>query len=385
MATDWGTCHLCGQRKVLTYEHIPAQAAYNSEPATMYGLEHWLARGANDEMSGGDLQERGAGANTLCTRCNSTVTGSRYVPELKKWAQAGASIVSSVFKDRDAPGNAIEFNLKDVYPALFLKQIVAMFASINTPTFMDSHPALREFALNLEAVSLPEQYRFYLAFTHPRSTIARFAGLSAKLTAGVWGATWVTDIVWPPFGYILTIDEPGPFLPIGDISDFAKFRHNQRVSLKCQLPVLEFKQPYPGEFLDPMNRIETESELPTSASVRLPLTIKLASGEERLGGELAHPLALAQWRGEQLRGTIREMLRLLGTRKDTPYTCRIDWEGTKVQLRVESEQGIATLTGEGIPANAVAEFIGHNEIPAQGTCGYSFVPPADAGGPKPPS
>lgn len=82
---------------------------------------------------------------------------------------------------------------KEVYPALFLKQVIAMLASINSAKLLEDHPALRNFVLDRNAVGLPPRYRFYLAFTHPKSSLARYAGLSAHIPEGQWCATWVTD------------------------------------------------------------------------------------------------------------------------------------------------------------------------------------------------
>jgi hypothetical protein len=70
-----------------------------------------------------------------------------------------------------------------VRPAFFLKQLVAMLASVNQPTLLDDHPELRRFVLEREATGLPSRYQFYLGLTHPKSTVFRFAGLSPGATS----------------------------------------------------------------------------------------------------------------------------------------------------------------------------------------------------------
>lgn len=105
-------------------------------------------------MSGGELKDRGAGVHTLCADCNS-LTGGQYVPELKEWTGRGMSIVLQATKEGQPPGNAVECTLKKVRPALFLKQLVAMLASVNQPTLLDDHPELRRFVLEREAMGLP--------------------------------------------------------------------------------------------------------------------------------------------------------------------------------------------------------------------------------------
>lgn len=160
MALPQGSCRVCGNQKVLTYEHVPASSSYNNEPVEMFGLEHWLKRAPSGEMSGGELKDRGAGVHTLCADCNS-LTGGQYVPERKEWTGRGMSIVLQATKEDQPPGNAVECTLKRVRPVPFLKQLVAMLASVNQPTLPDDHPELRRFVLEREATGLSSRYQFY--------------------------------------------------------------------------------------------------------------------------------------------------------------------------------------------------------------------------------
>jgi hypothetical protein len=43
-----GRCHLCGEEKGLTYEHVPAKSTFNAKPVEMFGLESWLGRTPDD-------------------------------------------------------------------------------------------------------------------------------------------------------------------------------------------------------------------------------------------------------------------------------------------------------------------------------------------------
>jgi len=254
MALPQGPCHLCGKQKVLTYEHVPASSSYNNEPVEMFGFEHWLKRAPSGELSGGELKDRGAGVHTLCADCNS-LTGGQYVPELKEWTGRGMSIVVQAMKEGPPPGNAVECADKRVRPALFVKQLVAMLASVNQPTLLDDHPELRRFVLEREATGLPSRYQFYLGLTHPKSTVFRFAGLSPLVRDGLWCVTWVTDLVWAPFVYAMTIDEPAPLFAIGNIGAFADRKHNQVEDMILQLPLLVGEQPYQVSFRIRSNRL----------------------------------------------------------------------------------------------------------------------------------
>lgn len=371
MGLPQGPCHLCGHQKVLTYEHLPASSSYNTAPVEMFGFEHWLRQGPG-EMTGGEPKERGAGVHTLCAGCNS-LTGGQYVPELKEWTHRGMAVVAQVTKDGQPAGNAVECIFRKVRPALFLKQLVTMLASVNTPTLLDHHPELRRYVLEREATGLPSRYQFYLALTHPSSSVFRFAGLSPLIRDGIWCVTWVTDLVWPPFAYLMTIDEPAPRFPIGNISAFADHKYNQVEDVTMQLPLLVGEQPYPGEFSDPTQPLDEPKRFPTRTSVRIPFEIQFASGEHR-EGELSHPTALADWTGGELREVIRELLRLLCVDKNHSYEFVVRWDRSSVLVEVRSGEGLVRLVDLLIPLTAVREFIGHDAaLPERGECRHPDV------------
>jgi hypothetical protein len=98
------------------------------------------------------------------------------------------SIVLQATKEGQPAGNAVECTLKKVRPALVLKQLVAMLASVNQPTLLDDHPELRRFVLEREATGLRSRYQFYLGLTHPKSTVFRWPD-SVRLFVTVFGAS----------------------------------------------------------------------------------------------------------------------------------------------------------------------------------------------------
>jgi len=367
MALPQGPCHLCGKQKVLTYEHVPARSSFNNEPVEMFGFEHWLKRAPSGEMGGGELRDRGAGVNTLCADCNS-LTGGQYVPELKVWTGRGMSIVLQATKEGQPAGNAVECVLKKVRPALFLKQAVAMLASVNQPALLDYHPELRRFVLDREATGLPPRYQFYLGLTHPSSTVFRFAGLSPLVRDGIWCVTWVTDLVWAPFAYVMTIDEPAALFPIGNISAFANRKYDQVEDAILQLPLLVGEQPYPGEFSDPLKLPADQTRFPTQTSARLPFELEFSAGERR-EGEISHAVPIVSWKGPELHEVIHGLLRLLCVEKGQPFEFLIRWDGLQVLLEVRSDKGLARLAPVAIPLAAVRDYIGHGDVmPDRGEC-----------------
>jgi hypothetical protein len=152
-----GRCHLCGEEKGLTYEHVPARSTFNQEPVEMFGLESWLSRAPDGEMSGGELKERGAGAYTLCYRCNTEITGDHYVAELKRWTAAGMRVAQELA--RGAVGNAVDLKLSRAYPARLIKQIVAMLASVNSGDLNRATWPLRGVVIGFDVASAPRALR----------------------------------------------------------------------------------------------------------------------------------------------------------------------------------------------------------------------------------
>jgi hypothetical protein len=358
---------LCGFHKVLTFEHLPAESSFNSEPVEMFGLESWLNQASDGSMTGGERMERGAGAHTLCSSCNSGVTGGLYVAELKKWTHAGLLLLQTIYKNRDVEeGNAVKWTLPNAYPARFLKQLIAMLASVNASEFLDHHPDLREFVLNRDAVGLPPRYQFYLTLVHPKSSVARFAGASPRIAYGSWSPTWVTDLVWPPFAYIMTIDEPAPVLPLGNIISFANRKYNEREEITLQLQVVLGEQPYPGEFTDPLQRAEQPQPFPSASSFRLPVELLFANGQ-RFNLELAHPTRPEEWTGPELHEIVKGLLRIL-VGKDEMYGMVAIWGELGLAIQVRSARGIATTAPQPVSLGAIGVFTGNDDVPARGIC-----------------
>lgn len=81
----FGPCSLCKQERQLTFEHIPPQAAGNTDPVWAQNMDQWLSAGpayARKGQPGGRQQQRGAGGHLLCGECNSLL-GTTLVPNTR--------------------------------------------------------------------------------------------------------------------------------------------------------------------------------------------------------------------------------------------------------------------------------------------------------------
>ncbi len=372
-----GTCHLCGEQKLLTYEHLPAKSSFNRDSVDVFGFDSWIGRAADGSMTGGVTMPEGAGAHTLCYECNSPLTGNHYVGELKRWTAAAMSIAAKELS-HGADGNAIHLRMTGVYPSRILKQIVAMLASVNSASMLEHHKPLREFVLNPHSRALPSRYQFYVFMAHPKSTIARYAGLSIRLASGTWCGTLITDLVWPPFGYVMTIDEQQPWLSIGNVSSFADYDYDQAVDVDLRMPILITEEPYPGEFVDPVaGGAFSEPQrltLPTAESVRIPVQVRLADGYQMDGAELAHSVPFVDLTAGQLREVLEALLRVMCVRSGEEYEFNLKWiYGRGAVLTVES--GLRKGVTDWLPVRLsdLAEFVGHETVPNKGTTTHRDV------------
>ena len=99
----FGICHICGEHKKLSFEHVPPKAAFNDSPILRSSFER-IAMGENLDDLGGSVQQRGSGAHTLCEKCNSD-TGAWYAGADAKWAEQAMRLKAE--RNRPADGRGI--------------------------------------------------------------------------------------------------------------------------------------------------------------------------------------------------------------------------------------------------------------------------------------
>lgn len=234
-------CRICGMEGPLTFEHVPPRSAFNRDRAEVMGLDAWLRRDAGGPVERGKIMQRGSGFESLCEICNNRA-GRLYVPEFRKWTQMGMQVLHGPNGAAAAFADTVEesyvlIEADDVQPARFLKQVVTMFLAMSPPTFTPLHPDLASFAQDPEWIGLPERYQIYLAlYSGP---YARFVGGVATLrnigTEKPIENHFVLEIAYPPFAYVLSIDENTPALACGNLAAFADVSIHDRASVKVQL------------------------------------------------------------------------------------------------------------------------------------------------------
>ena len=243
-------CRVCGNAfDALTFEHLPPSSAYNNRRVMLYGLQHWLERGPDGSVSGGKYQQRGAGNHSLCKDCNS-LTGAWYVPEYAGWARRGLALLRQFpdgkTEDRDVNEKAVTIEFHSVYPLQFLKQVTSMLLSANPPEFGDGNLELRSFVRDKLRHGLSDTYQFYLVLY--RGPYARQSAISGQTDLRMGAQHFFSEIAFPPFSLLLSLDETEPLLPIGNISHFRDYEYNKKANVEMEVQVGFGHTPYPADF-----------------------------------------------------------------------------------------------------------------------------------------
>jgi hypothetical protein len=232
-----GDCHICGKFGKLSFEHVPPRAAFNNHPIVLQGIDEILKRGEQTKTKG-KIFQRGAGAYTLCERCNS-LTGHWYGKNYVDWVYQG---MEKLVIARKVPTLYYNFHL---LPLRVIKQIACMFFSVNSPQFRKAQPDLERFVLDKKCKYLPPHLRI---FTFYAVGGVRQAGITGRLSTDASAPTTTcSEIVFPPFGYTLVFDHT-PDKRLLDISWFGKFGYDDYRAIPLQIPVLSAISYLPGDY-----------------------------------------------------------------------------------------------------------------------------------------
>jgi hypothetical protein len=241
-----GKCHICGEEGPLTYEHVPPKAAFNSHKAFMtFGMDvigedrfPWDFT----EVKGVQHQ-RGFGFHTLCPRCNNN-TGSWYGPAFVDFIYKG---YLETYWRKVSTGDLVSIRLSDIYPLRVVKQLVAMFFSVNNPDLSTIHEDVRAFVLSRERRGIePARYGLYVYVL--RGEIRRYIGLAGILSTSTGRSRLLSELSAPPFGFVLEIDpkEKSQCCDLGFMAN--EFDYEQKRTIDLEIPVYESNTYFPADY-----------------------------------------------------------------------------------------------------------------------------------------
>lgn len=248
-----GRCHICGEYKRLTDEHIPPRSALNENPICIYSGEEALR---NDDQMPWDFKgkkgrpmQKGVKFRRLCLECNGQLTGSHYVPAYSDFVRQAFILLQKGVPIRPSGFGTFEFS--KIRPLRIVKQAVAMFLGINAPEIGDAQPELREFVMRKEQRGLsPTKYGLYMYIAGGQ--LSRYCGLSVRLRGfGTESRSIrsVSELTSFPLGFLLEIDPKEKEKQLTDILFFAnKFDFEEEADIRQDLPVKPVNTMFPLDY-----------------------------------------------------------------------------------------------------------------------------------------
>jgi len=107
------------------------------------------------------------------------------------------------------------------------------------------HAELVHFVLNKEARGLPPVYRFFVYYNMGQRM--RRVGISVQ-GSNPAGLITLSEIAYPPFGYVMTFKSPPPDARLCEITHFTRRDYDEDLSVPLRLLVLPVHLMYPGDY-----------------------------------------------------------------------------------------------------------------------------------------
>lgn len=236
---EFGTCRLCGDETMLSYEHVPPRVTFNKGTYVEKDFREFIGPGSRDwdeppDGRGKQIQG-GNGGKWLCRKCNSFL-GREYVSDYSTMVLALGK--GTLNEDHEIVLTGIR--LKRVF-----KQIIGMFCAVNPVG--PKWPAVVRFVRELDEPRLPECLRVFM-FTCYGPTFHLYPFQS--IVKGKTGSAAVSEITHPPVGFQLVDADRWESNPLMvEITAWQDFALDDAVeSISFSLPSLPVFSPMLNDF-----------------------------------------------------------------------------------------------------------------------------------------
>lgn len=236
-----GICRLCGLDTNLSFEHVPPRTTSNKNTKyTSVAFEDYIKiKNPLKEKPKGKIKQGGIGYNSFCKKCNSFL-GSNYVPAYKRWVEGGFEIL------KNTEFYHHKYQIKGVEPLKILKQIISMFLAINGEWYLEAYPELAEFVSNPEQQKLPEKYKVFTYLTRAEKVRYMHHVTKGSFSTGV--PINCTEIAFPPYGCVLTMDYDGEINFLNNITKFKEYDFDKKTDLTVTMFQLPTYMPFPLDY-----------------------------------------------------------------------------------------------------------------------------------------
>ncbi len=243
-----GNCRICGNQSKLTKEHIPPKGAYNKGDfyiSSVYSLLEKRDTTDFEDLIQFDItkatkKQGGIGFYTLCKNCNND-TGSWYGNDYIKWIQQTIDFLRATYSE------PLHTNLVTIYPLRVLKQIVAMFFSLNHISFRTKFPSLCNFILHKENTVLDSKIRVFAYY--PQKGGVRYIADNFIGDFATGKIFEVSEITFPPIGFVMCMNGEKPDKNLIEITWFSSYKYDETINYEQKFNLLPtFLQQVPCDY-----------------------------------------------------------------------------------------------------------------------------------------
>ncbi len=251
----FGTCRLCGEENLLSFEHVPPRVTFNDMTVVEKDFTDYIGPGSQDwdlpADARGRQQQGGNGGHWLCRDCNSYL-GREFVPHY-------ADFVHQVVEGKPDDQGVVQVK---ACIKRFMKQVMGMFCAANAGG--PEWPDVVRFVREEDCCQLPKKYRIFMfRCWGPSIHIYGFqAWLDLKRPGR--GPTMISEITHTPMGFHLLYGHEGAHNPrMIEVTDWLQYGINDVYDLGLVVPVLPTFSPMFNDFRTPdemrQDRVYNES------------------------------------------------------------------------------------------------------------------------------
>ncbi|MFA7436267.1 MAG: hypothetical protein WC006_07900 [Bacilli bacterium] len=231
-------CKICRKYKDMTKEHIPPRSTFNKSTIRVYPFEQVMESMTGNRLpwdyNGFRFKQKQGGNTflTLCKECNSYM-GVNYVPEYNRIVK-GMQLEPEVI----AENSLIEFDIPDIKPLNFIKEVIAMFCSLSNLT--KTNPIITNFLLDKYEKKFPSNYKVFMNI-YSGELIKANADIVISRSNKIYH---ISEIASYPMSFVLIhnahnlTDEE--LHSIGaDITEFTNYNFDEEVNMTIALMIRE--------------------------------------------------------------------------------------------------------------------------------------------------
>lgn len=249
-----GRCRICGERRMLTREHVPPAAAFNLGRAKLHTVEEWLKQ-RDEGVPGGEIKQGGIWAYTLCKPCND-FTGAQYGNEYRRWAgtilntlaEDGTNVRELEAQLSTRRGRYSMLGDPGPRPGAMVRQVLAMMCSVSAGfDLAGRYPAIRRMILERTPEPLPAGMSIGLTvYLSPRSRISA-PMMIVDTNRAMW--RWTIELAHAPLASLLVITSGGNApAHTWDISEYTQIAPDVSMGVDGDLEIGFGNTLYPGDY-----------------------------------------------------------------------------------------------------------------------------------------